>query len=233
MSKSASSHPAPRVLPKRSARPAVSAVEESPTRDSAKTLEDILAVAAREFESKGFDGARVDAIAEATRTSKRMIYYHFDGKEGLYIAVLEVAYRRIREIEASLSLDHLDPIEALKKLTGFTYDYHVTNPGFVRLVMTENINQGVYLARSKVIQSLNNSALETVGAIYQRGVRTGVFRAGIKALDLHFLISALSFHNVSNRSTFALIFKQDVETAEALAARRDFIVESVVRSVLK
>lgn len=202
-------------------------------RDSAKTLQNILEVATLEFESKGFSGARIDAIAEATRTSKRMIYYHFDGKEGLYIAVLENAYRRIREIELSLHLEDLDPVNALRELTGFTHDYHLQNPGFVRLVMTENIHNGIHLERSKVIQSVNNSAIEMLSRVYERGVKSGVFRSGIRPIDLHFLISAQSFYNVSNRKTFALVFKQDVEAPEAIAARRANIIESVMRMVLK
>ena len=208
-------------------------VENGPARNSAKTLQNILEVASREFESKGFNGARIDAIAEATRTSKRMIYYHFAGKEGLFIAVLENAYRRIREIELSLHLEDLDPVDALRKLTGFTHDYHLQNPGFVRLVMTENIHNGVHLERSKVIQSVNNSAIEMIYRVYKGGVKSGVFRSGIKPIDLHFLISSQSFYNVSNRKSFALVFKQDVEAPDAIAARRASIIESVMQMVLK
>ena len=207
-------------------------VESNSERDSAKTLQNILEVATLEFENKGFNGARIDAIAEATRTSKRMIYYHFDGKEGLYIAVIENAYRRIREIELSLQLDDLDPVNALRELIGFTHDYHLQNPGFVRLVMTENIHNGIHLERSKVIQSVNNSAIEMLSRVYERGVKSGVFRSGLKPIDLHFLISAQSFYNVSNRKTFALVFKQDVESPEEIAARRACIIESVMRMVL-
>ncbi|MCM2340410.1 TetR/AcrR family transcriptional regulator [Rhodoferax sp.] len=208
-------------------------VKSGNVRDSAKTLQNILEVASREFERKGYSGARIDAIAEATRTSKRMIYYHFEGKEGLYIAVLEAAYRRIREIEPSLHLEDLDPVNALRELTGFTYDYHLQNPGFVRLVMTENIHNGAFLARSKVIQTVNNPAIEMIATVYERGVASGAFRTGLRPIDLHFLISAQSFYNVSNRKTFALIFKQDFESPEAIALRRANIIESVIRMVLK
>lgn len=223
----------PKALSKSSENAATEGVESGNVRDSAKTLENILEVATREFENKGFNGARIDAIAEATRTSKRMIYYHFAGKEGLYIAVLEMAYRRIRDIELSLHLEDADPVNALRELTGFTHDYHLQNPGFVRLVMTENIHNGVHLERSKVIQSVNNSAIEMLGRIYERGLKSGVFRAGVSAIDLHFLISAQSFYNVSNRKTFALVFKQAVDSPDAIAARRASIIESVLRMVLK
>ena len=68
--------------------------------DPQRTKEDILIVATEEFATHGLAGARVDAIAEKTRTSKRMIYYYFDSKEGLYLAVLERSYRKIRTLEA-------------------------------------------------------------------------------------------------------------------------------------
>jgi hypothetical protein len=44
-------------------------------------------------------------------------------------------------------------------------------------------------------------------------------------------ISALSFFNVSNRHTFSLIFKRDLESRHAVAARRDAIAEMLVRYV--
>jgi len=73
----------------------------------------ILEVATAEFAREGFSGARVDAIANRTRTSKRMIYYYFGSKEGLYLAVLEEAYSGIRRAEATLDLETLPPAKAL------------------------------------------------------------------------------------------------------------------------
>ena len=100
---------------------------ESRTNDPERTMADIIEVATREFAEKGLAGARIDVIAEAMRTSKRMIYYYFGSKEGLYIAVLEEAYRRIRAIEADLHLEDLTPEDALRKLVGFTVDYQRAN----------------------------------------------------------------------------------------------------------
>ena len=85
--------------------------------DAEKSLADILEVATAEFADKGLAGARIDEIAAATRTSKRMIYYHFESKEALYIAVLEEMYRRFNEAESELVLDESRPIEALTAVT--------------------------------------------------------------------------------------------------------------------
>ena len=201
------------------------------TNDPERTMADIIEVATHEFSEKGLAGARIDVIAEAMRTSKRMIYYYFGSKEGLYIRVLEEAYRRIREIEAGLHLEDLPPEDALRRLVGFTVDYQLANPDFIRLVMTENIHRGEYLAQSRLIQKLNVPAIEGLRGVYERGVRGGVFRSGVDPVDLHMSISALSFFNTANRHTFALIFKRDFDAPAAVAARRDSIVEMIVRFV--
>ncbi len=220
--------------PRGASAQAATATKATPrTNDPERTMADIIDVATHEFSEKGLAGARIDVIAEAMRTSKRMIYYYFGSKEGLYIAVLEEAYRRIRAIEADLHLDDLAPEAALRKLVGFTVDYQLANPDFIRLVMTENIHRGEYLAQSKAIQKLNVPAIEGLRKVLERGVAAGVFRAGLDAIDLHMSISALSVFNVANRHSFSLIFKRDLDSAPALIARRDSIIEMVVRFVRK
>jgi len=194
-------------------------------------MADILEVAMREFAEKGLAGARIDVIAEAMRTSKRMIYYYFGSKEGLYITVLEEAYRRMRAIEADLHLEDLPPEDALRRLVGFTVDYQMAHPEFIRLVMTENIHRGEYLRQSKEIQQLNVPAIQGLRSVYERGVAAGIFRSGVDPVDLHMSISALSVFNIANRHTFSLIFQRDFDAAPALIARRDSIIEMIVRFV--
>lgn len=199
--------------------------------DPERTRQDIIAVATAEFAAKGLSGARIDEIAERTRTSKRMIYYYFGSKEGLYITVLEEAYRRIRSIESELDLEHLPPVEALERLVAFTFDYQNANPDFVRLVMNENIHNGEYIAQSKAIQKLNIPAIEALRRICARGRADGVFRKDIDPIDLHMSISALCFFNVANRPTFSTIFKRDMASPAALAARRRIAVDTILRYV--
>ena len=203
------------------------------TNDPEATKRNIIEIATDEFAEKGFSGARVDEIAARTNTSKRMIYYYFEDKAGLFVAVLEEAYRRIRAIEASLNLDHLEPESALRALVAFTFDYQNANEDFIRLVMVENIHKGVHLARSRAIQELNVSVITVIRDIYERGREAGVFREGIDAIDLHMTISALCFFNVSNRASFSQIFKRPMTTPEALARRREIVVDTVVRFVKK
>lgn len=203
------------------------------TQDPEGTRQNIIAIASEEFALNGLSGARIDEIAARTRASKRMIYYYFGDKEGLYLSCLENAYRLVREGEAKLDIDGLEPMEALKRLVEFTFDHHHQHEDFIRMVMIENIHHGKYLERSEAIRDLNVTAIGKIDALYARGVADGAFRPGLDAIELHWQISALCFFNVSNRATFSNIFGRDFGAADALASLRRNAVEMVLRYVVK
>lgn len=188
----------------------------------------ILAVALEEFAENGLSGARMDEIAAKTRTSKRMIYYYFGDKDGLYRKVLEEAYREVREGEEELQLDHLAPVDALRQLVEFTFDHHRRNPYFIRLVMIENIHHGDYLRQSELIRRLNETAISRVGKIYEKGVADGSFRAGLSATAIHWQISALSFFNVSNATSFSLLFGDELFTEQGQARLQEQAADAVL-----
>jgi hypothetical protein len=127
----------------------------------------------------------------------------------------------------------LPPREALDALVGVTFDWHNSDPAFVRLVMSENIHHGAYLKKSKIIQKLNVNAIDAVAELYRRGTREGVFRDGLDPVEIHWLISALSFFSVSNRATFSIIFKLKLGSKKSLADLRKRVVETVERYLAK
>lgn len=214
---------------RKAGRPKAQSKEPTRTNDPERTMANILEVAMTEFAEKGLAGARIDEIAAATQTSKRMIYYYFGSKEGLYLSVLEASYGEMRFHEGHLDLENLAPVDALRKLVEYTFDHHRESENYIRLVMGENINRGQYLAQSPFIQDLNVPAISAIQSLYDRGVAAGVFRPGLDALDIHASISALTFFNVSNRHTFGLIFKRDTEAADWVTQRRQSVVEMVER----
>lgn len=196
--------------------------------DPIRTREDILDVATAEFAEFSLSGARVDTIARKTRTSKRMIYYYFGSKEGLYLAVLERAYRKIRTLEADLELDRLPPEQALRTLIASTFDYDDANPDFVRIVSTENIHYAMHMKRSAEISDLNISIIRVIEGILERGRDQGVFCREVDAIDLHMMISAFCFFRVSNQHTFRTIFNRDLSAPEIQARHRTMISDAVL-----
>lgn len=198
--------------------------------DADETRNNILEIAAREFADKGLAGARIDEIAEKTSSSKRMIYYYFGGKEELYRAVLERAYAQIRsrEEEAAEQFQELSAAQALRAQIEQTFDYHASNPDFVRLVMNENIHHGEHIGDVPGLKERNRSVIAQLRAIIDKGIADGVFRKDVDPVDLHMSISALCFYNVSNRYTFNANFGVDMGAGKALKKRREQVSEIIL-----
>lgn len=198
-------------------------------RDAERTREEILDAATEEFADKGLSGARIDAIALRTSTSKRMIYYYFGSKQALYRSVLEREYRRIRDAEAAIALERMPADEALKELVRQSFDWHVERPTFVRLVMNENIHRAEHLKQVPGLKRLNRAMIESLAMLIERGVHEGVFRRGIDAVDLHTNITSLCFYTVSNRYTFRQGFSRDMWAPREVRRRREQVVEVILR----
>lgn len=203
------------------------------SQDPEGTRQNIIEIASEEFALNGLAGARIDEIAARTRSSKRMIYYYFGDKEGLYLSALENAYRLVREGESKLDIGGLDPIAALRRIVEFTFDHHHKHEDFIRMVMIENIHHAQYLEKSEVIRDLNVTAIGTIESLYARGVEAGLFRENLDPIDLHWQISALCFFNVSNRATFSKIFGRDIGTPQAQDSLRANSVDMVLRYVVR
>ena len=203
----------------------------SRTKNPERTRANIIDVASAEFAERGLSGARVDRIAERTQTSKRMLYYYFGDKEGLYRAVLLSYYQKLRSAETALDLGHQPPMMALKALVEFTFDYHVKNAAIIRLIMVENIHKGRHVAKLPAATPVNSPILNTVADILKRGEAEGTMRSGLDAFDVYSTIAALSFFNVSNRYTIRAIFRHDMGDARHAAARRQTVWETARRYV--
>lgn len=195
--------------------------------DPEATRRDILEIARQEFSQNGLSGARIDVIAERTRTSKHMIYYYFGSKEGIYQAVLEMEYAGIREWEGELELEGLAPREALRRLVEATFDYDQAHPEFVSLVSMENLHHAEYL-ESAPIRDINSVMIRRLEGVLARGVRQGLFRSDLDAVDVHMAISSLCFFRVANRYTFKALFKRDLLSPRVRARHKRMIADAIL-----
>jgi AcrR family transcriptional regulator len=216
------------ITPELSAEP-TEAPRKSRKNNPEKTRENILQAAITEFVQQGLAGARVDAIAERTQTSKRMIYYYFGSKEQLYVEVLEKLYGDIRRTESSLHLAELAPEVGIRRVVEFTFDHHDNHVDFVRIVCNENMHKGEYIKQSNAIRAMNKTVLVALDEVLARGIASGVFRTGLTALDVHLLISSFCFYRVSNQYTFGEIFQVDFHDPEVRQRHREMICDSVLR----
>jgi AcrR family transcriptional regulator len=189
----------------------------------------ILAAATSEFAARGFKGASMDAIAARTATTRALINYYFGSKEKLYLAVLERVYAEIREAENELLLDHLPPVEAIRRIVEFTYDYYVGHEYFVRLVVAENQAKGRHMKRFPSLRTVNRPIVDMLGAVISRGQADGAFRRDIDPIDVHMAIAALGMFNVTNQYTFGTLFQRDMGAKGDVPRRRRIVADVILR----
>ena len=189
----------------------------------------IVAAAIDEFAARGFKGASMDAIAARTRTTRALINYYFGSKEKLYIAVLEQLYSEIRDAEGRLDLEHLTPVEAVRRIVEFTYNYYLTHEGYVRLVVAENQAQGRHLKKSRTMRTLNRPIIDRLSRVIARGQADGRFRGDVDPVEIHKAIAALGMFNVTNRHTFGAIFQREMGSNGDVASRCNIVAEMMLR----
>jgi AcrR family transcriptional regulator len=197
-------------------------------RDAERTRRAILRAATAEFAENGLAGARVDRIADASSVNKRMLYYYFNNKDDLYLAVLEEAYIRMRSSERGLNLDHLDSLTAICKLVEFKFDYFVENPAMIWLLNGENMLGAQHLKRSARLRDMHISLVRTIGKILDAGVAAGTIRPNVDPLQLYMSISGLSYFFFSNGPTLSTAFGKQLRSPAARAARRAHVVEVIL-----
>jgi AcrR family transcriptional regulator len=141
------------------------------------------------FSERGFDGVPIEDLAGRAGVNKALVSYHFGGKRGLYVAILESAFAsmagRLKEIEAEAP-------SAREALHGYVraFEQMTREPlDFPTLFLREVLSTGIEPA-------LLPHILEIIGVsrrLAARGVREGLFRR-VDPVLLHFgLVGSLVF----------------------------------------
>ncbi len=113
-------------------------IRQTHVRNPDETRRRILRAATELFASRGRDATSVDQIAGRSGFNKRMIYHYFGNKHGLYLAVLESVYERIRQIAWDLITQAPTRDEMLDKLVEEYFQFLHQNPEVVSLLNWEN-----------------------------------------------------------------------------------------------
>ncbi len=206
--------------------------QQTATRNPERSRRAILKAATDEFVTHGYSGASVNEIAAQASINKRMLYHYFGNKEGLFLAVLEATYARIRTAERTLELDHLAPQAAIEKLVHFSYDYFFDHPDFLTLLNIENMYQAQHLKKSSKVQEMHSPLVKQIQDVLKRGQAEGLWRHDVDPVELYITIASLCFFHMSNQHTLSVIFNQQLASPERLDRRREHVV-SVITGFLR
>ncbi|MBN2442439.1 MAG: TetR/AcrR family transcriptional regulator [Spirochaetales bacterium] len=109
-------------------------------KDAEATKQKIIDCAVKLFAEEGFDGARVDKLAEMAGVNKALIYYYFKSKE----AVLEMIFKNFIEkangilIELAMKNISFDSPEAGEYMGRYN-QFLMDNPDILKIMMIESI----------------------------------------------------------------------------------------------
>ena len=216
----------------RNAASAVASIAEPPrARDSDRTQQIILRAAMDEFAAHGFDGARIDGIAERAGVNKKLLYYYFEGKDQLFLAVLEQTYADIRNAERTLHLESTPARDAIRSLVAFTWKHYLAHPEFLALLNSENMHRAQHLKRSSRIRQMNSPLIDVLASVLERGAGDGSVRRGLDAMQLYISIAGLAYFYLSNHHTLGAIFGRDLMLPPARDARLDHMCDVIDRYV--
>lgn len=196
---------------------------------TSQTQEAMLKAALHEFSDKGFDGARVDEIALRSGVQKYLIYYYYDSKDGLFLAVLERMYETLRTKQNDLLIRDMSPVEGMKKLVMSTARVWLQHPEFLNLLSSENQLRGRHVRGSASIPGLYNPLLETIKVLLDRGVKEGVFRPNIDVVDLYVSITGLPGYYFDRQHTLAAIFGDKLMSPARIKQRLEHSVDMILR----
>ncbi|MBO5908050.1 MAG: TetR family transcriptional regulator [Clostridia bacterium] len=191
------------------------------------TREKILTAAEAEFAEKGFYGARVDAIAEASGVNKRMIYAHFESKEKLYSRVLLAVYERFADLDESFMTEDESPIACIRNIVIGSFQSLAESPHLVRSLMWANLMRGNLMPKSDLAK-VKAPGIEYIKKQIARGKEMGVFKPDADEYQTVLSLMNFCFSYFSNLHTMSAILETDMNTAEQINKRAEYITSIIL-----
>ena len=204
----------------------------TPTHDPQASQARFLDAAEEVFAAHGYEGARVDAIADAAHVNKRMLYHYFGDKAGLYAAVVDRLARRVLDkMERAFAEAELqEPAAALVNLIEVYFDIIHDEPHYAKIFVREGADD--WRALSSAEQERRSTVmLETMGTLFQRvfpllqrGVDQGVLRDDLDLGMVVVLGTLLCRSYMLALSRLDALYPRPLAEAEGLAWAKRHIV---------
>jgi TetR/AcrR family transcriptional regulator len=211
--------------------------------DAEGAREAILNAAEEVFAEHGFDGARVDAIADKAGYNKSLIFQYFGDKLNLYAQVLKRADRRGRGLQAQvfgpLLADETIVIDAWKFRTFLQtaaqaiVAYLVENPRIVRIFLWEQA-QG-WQTYTKIASQLDTDDIAQFEEVFARARRVGLLRSDCDPLVLMMMAMQMAMSYLASGPLYQTMMLpgRDATTPGILEQGRKLVIECILNGILR
>jgi TetR/AcrR family transcriptional regulator len=209
--------------------------------DAEGAREAILNAAEQVFAEHGFDGARVDAIAETAGYNKSLLFQYFGDKLGLYEAVLRRTDEETRELQAQLLAplfeDETIASDAhrfrtfLKTAFSALFDFLVARPRIMRMIIWEQAEGWQTFA--KIASQFDTEDIEQFRTFFDKARSAGLLRSDFDPAIQLILAEQMCWSYLTSLPMYQMVLPgEDVSSAESRARAREYIVEFVVAGML-
>jgi len=201
-----------------------------PSRDAEATRTAILDAAEEEFARNGLEAARTESIAAHTGVTKAMIYYYFQSKEDLYLAVLRRAFAdRAQASLCGFQIDQLPPEVALETFLRKVIQITAANPNVTMILCLEGIqNKGKYYQKAGV-----QRLYEVLATILERGIVSGVFQTLDPTHMAVNLIGLCNFYFITRENIKHLWPGQPILSKAMVEQHQEVALRMALASVLR
>ena len=214
---------------------------ESGRRRGETTREVILTAAEAVFAQHGFDGARVDTIANVSGYNKNLIFRYFGDKLGLYTQVLKRADREMGEILARVFTSGLsDETVALQAhqfraflatMVQTLFDYLLEHPRLVRM-LTWEMAEG-WQTFAQIASQFPPEDTAQLEPLFHKARGAGLLRSDfVPMIQLTMMVPMCQAYLAYLPLYQWLLPGEDLSSASGLARAREYLVDFVVAGMM-
>jgi TetR/AcrR family transcriptional regulator len=216
-------------------------MSESGKRRGETTREAILTAAEVVFAEHGFDGARVDTIAEVSGYNKTLIFRYFGEKLGLYAEVLKRADREANELLAHVFAPLLEDETAashahqfrtfLETMMQTLFDYLLEHPRFVR-ILTWEMAEG-WQTYAQIASQFPTEDVDQFETLFHKARSAGLLRSGFVPVIQLSTVGQMCLTYLASLPLYQVLLpEEDVSSVESRARAREYIVDFVVAGMM-
>ena len=206
-----------------------------------RTREALLNAAEAVFAEHGFDGARLDAIAQASGYNKSLIGQYFGDKLGLYTEVNKRMDRDMSELETRI----LTPLLAdetiasdahrfrtfLETAIGALFDYLLEHPRLIRIILWEQAEG--WQTYTKILSQFETENTDQLRTLFSKAKSAGLLRSDFDPLIQLVLAEQMCWSYLASIPLYqTFLAGEDLASAPQLTRAREHIVAFIVHGMM-
>ncbi len=203
---------------------------DAPVRNGIETQRRILDAATEVFAAKGFDGARMKAIALRAGVNPALLHHYFVDKETLHERVIERGLQALSARGLSVLQKKHSPQQAIERWIEVVTDLFHENRALIAIIHRESAAGGPRI-KSLVRKTLAPVA-DAVVAYLRAGQADGAFRRDLEPRDLVISAMGMISHYFHEWQTIHALWPDETLSGEAVARRKREVTKLLLGGVL-